>query len=59
MMEKRIRKSSEGDYVVEWGKKLKESIECDFKPGYYMPGFLVYQSSRYDTLEQAEQAEPW
>lgn len=57
MMEKRIRKSSNGDYVVEWGKELKESIKCDFKSGYYIAGFLVYQSSRYDTLEQAEQAE--
>ena len=59
MLEKRNRKSSDGDYVVEWGRELKESIKCDFKPGYYMPRFLVYQSCRYDTLEQAEQAELW
>lgn len=52
-MEKRIRKSSIGDYVVEFGIKIK-STECKFKPGYYMDGFLVYQSSRYDTLEEAQ-----
>lgn len=59
MMVKRIRKSSDGDYVVEWGKVIEEHIECDFKPGYYMPGFIVYYSSRYDTLEQAKQAKQW
>ena len=31
-MEKRIRKSSIGDYVVEFGIEIK-STECEFKPG--------------------------
>jgi hypothetical protein len=56
MFEKRIRKSSLGDYVVEFGKEIKSS-KCEYKPGYYMGGFMVYQSSRYDTLAEAEKAQ--
>lgn len=55
MFEKKIRKSSYGDYVVEFGKTINP-VKCEYKPGYYMPAFIVYQSSRYDTLEEAQKA---
>lgn len=59
MLKKRIRKTNKGDYEVVWGEVLEDFVECNDKPGYYMPAFIVYQSSRYGTLEEAEQAERW
>ena len=57
-MEKRIRTSAHGGYVVEFGKTVEvQENPCGI--GYIMPGFLVYQSARYDTLEQAEAAQYW
>lgn len=56
-MEKRIRESSHGDYVVEWGKPIEPQPNPFGEIGYLMPGFFVYKSSRYDTLTEAEQAE--
>lgn len=55
-MEKRIRESSYGGYVVEFGKPIEECPNpCGI--GYIMKGFLVYQSFMCDTLEEAERAE--
>ena len=56
-MEKRIRESSHGGYVVEWGKPIEPQPNPFGGIGYLMPGFFVYKSSRYDTLEEAERAE--
>lgn len=55
-LEKRIRKSSLGDYVAEWGIAHEESIPNPNGIGFIMPGFFVYRSSHYDTLEEAEKA---
>lgn len=54
-LEKNIRKTGLGDYIVTFGYTM-ENIECEYKPGFYMNGFIVYQSSRHDTLEEAEKA---
>ena len=43
---------------MEFGKTV-EGQENPCGIGYIMPGFLVYQSARYDTLEQAEAAQYW
>ena len=55
-MEKRIRESSYGGYVVEFGLKTNE-VPNPNGIGYIMKGFIVYQSTRYDTLEEAQRAE--
>ena len=55
-LEKRIRESSHGGYVVEWGKPV-ESQPNPGGIGYIMPCFFTYEMSRYDTLEEAEKAE--
>jgi len=55
-MEKRIYKSSHGDYRVEWGKSYEEQPN-PVGIGFIMAGFMVYKISRYDTLEEAKKAE--
>lgn len=55
-MDKRIRESSYGGYVVDFGKPIKETPNPN-GIGYIMKGFLVYQSIRVDTLKEAEEAE--
>ena len=52
-MEWRIRESSRGFYA-EYGGYIQSGIEAGFKPGFYMPGFHVLESSRFDTRGQAE-----
>lgn len=52
-MEWRIRESSRGFYA-EYGGYIQSGIAAEFKPGFYMPGFNVSESSRFDTREQAE-----
>lgn len=50
----RIRESGHGGYIAEIGNEIKSGIEAGFKPGYFMPGFIVYKSARFDTLKQAK-----
>lgn len=50
----RIRKTSHGDYVSEYGIKHAGGYEVGYKPGCTMPAFIVYESSRFDTLKEAE-----
>ena len=57
-MEKRIRESAHGGYVVEFGKPVQEQ-ENPCGIGYIMPSFIVYKLARYDTLEQAQRAQYW
>lgn len=52
-MEWRIRESSHGFYA-EYGGYIKPGISAEFKPGFYMPGFNVSESARFDTRKQAE-----
>lgn len=52
-MEWKIRESSRGFYA-EYGRYIQSGIEVGFKQGFYMPGFHVSESSRFDTREQAE-----
>ena len=51
-MKWRIRESRNGWYA-EQGIEIG-SVECTWKPGYTMPGFIVYRSARFDTKRQAE-----
>lgn len=53
-MEWRIRESSRGGFVVEYGAKIKSGIEAGYKPGYFMPAFIVYKSAHFDTEKEAE-----
>ena len=52
-MEWRIRESSNGGWVAEKGIEIK-SAEAGYKPGFFMPGFMVYEMVRFDTKAQAE-----
>ena len=53
-MEWRIRESADGSFHAEYGGYIQSGIEAEFKPGFYMPGFHVSRSSRFDTRKQAE-----
>ena len=55
-MEKRIRKSSHGGFVAEWGIEHKGRTLAPNGIGYTMPAFIVYREAHYDTLEEAERA---
>ena len=52
-MEWRIRESGRGVYA-EYGGYIQPGMAAGFKPGFYMPGFHVSESSRFDTRKQAE-----
>ena len=52
-MEWRIRESSRGFYA-EYGGYIKSGTAAEFKLGFYMPGFNVSESTRFDTKKQAE-----
>lgn len=53
MFEWRIRESSRGFYA-EYGGYIQPGTAAGFKPGFYMSGFNVSESARFDTREQAE-----
>ena len=52
-MEWRVRESRSGFYA-EYGGYIQNGIQAGFKPGFYMPGFHVSESVRFDTRKQAE-----
>lgn len=52
-MEWRIRESEHGFYA-EYGGYVQSGTPTEFKPGFYMPAFVVYESSRFDTRKQAK-----
>lgn len=52
-MEWRIRESSHGGYVAEYGIK-HEGGTLVGPVGYTMPAFIVYQMHSFDTKRQAE-----
>lgn len=51
-MEWRIRESARGFYA-ERGGYVQPGTEVGFAPGYFMPGFIVSESARFDTKEEA------
>ena len=52
-MEWRIRESVNGFYA-ERGGYVQPGTEVGYKPGFLMPGFIVSESSRFDTKAEAE-----
>lgn len=52
-MEWRIRESSNGFYA-EYGGYIQPGTEVGFKPGFFMPGFIVSEMARFDTKKEAE-----
>lgn len=54
IMEWRIRESGRGGFIAEKGTEVNVGIEAGYKPGCYMPAFIVYESSRFDTRKEAE-----
>lgn len=53
-MEWRIRESSHGGFVAEYGGEIKPGTEAGYRPGFFMPGFIVQESARFDTEAQAK-----
>ena len=53
-MEWRIRESSRGGFIAEYGAKIKSGVEAGYKPGCFMPAFIFYESVRFDTEKEAE-----
>lgn len=49
----RIRESGHGGYIVESGN-YHGGVRSPHGNGYTMPGFLVYQSARFDTMAKAK-----
>jgi len=53
MLEWRIRQSRNG-FMAEYGSYMQEGVLAGYKPGYFMPGFIISKSSFFDTKKQAE-----
>lgn len=53
-MEWRIRESSHGGFVAEYGAEHTGGVLAHSGVGVTMPAFIVYQSSHFDTRKQAE-----
>jgi len=53
-MEWRIRESSRGDFVAEYGGEVKSGTPSPTGIGFLMPAFIVYEAARFDTKRQAE-----
>lgn len=53
-MEWRIRPSSHGGFVAEYGTTHQGGESLDYCPGVTMPAFIVYRSARFDTLAEAK-----
>ena len=54
-MEYRIIKSGHGGYLLQIGNKIKPA-PAPYGIGYIMPGFMVHEQHRFDTLAAAEKA---
>ncbi|MCJ7837443.1 hypothetical protein MUB23_18860 [Cuneatibacter sp. NSJ-177] len=54
MFEWRIRESDHGGFVAEYGGPVQSGIEAGFKPGFYMPAFIVYESAHFDNEAEAQ-----
>lgn len=52
-MEWRIRESSRG-YYAEYGGHVQPNTPVGYAPGFFMPGFIVSESARFDTKKEAE-----
>lgn len=53
-MEWRIIKGSRGDYVAQMGISHLGGASAPGGVGVTMPAFVVYDSARFDTLEEAK-----
>lgn len=53
-MEWRIRESSHGGVVAEYGAPHTGGVEIGNRPGITMSAFIAYYSGRFDTRKQAE-----
>ena len=54
MLKWRIRESSHGGFVAEYGAEHRGGVPGPSGIGYTMPAFIVYRSSRFDTRREAE-----
>lgn len=50
----RIRKTSRGDFVAEYGAQHSGGVLGPCGIGYTMPAFIVYKAARFDSEEQAK-----
>ena len=54
MYEWRIRESSFGGFMAEYGSRHKGGMLAPNGIGYTMPAFIVTKAARFDTRQQAE-----
>lgn len=52
-MEWRIIKTKSG-YHAQYGGYVKSGTVAEFCPGFIMPGFIVQESARFDTEQEAK-----
>ena len=52
-MEWRIIKTKSG-YYAEYGSHVNLGTVAGFRPGFIMPGFIVQESARFDTEQEAK-----
>ena len=53
-MEWRIVETSRG-FHAQYGSYIEPGTEVGYKPGVFMPGFIVSESARCDTRKEAEE----
>lgn len=53
-MEWRIRESSHGGYMAEYGANHQGGVFGPSRVGVTLPAFIVYRSIHFDTKKQAE-----
>lgn len=52
-MEWRITKTNSG-YHAQYGGYVEAGTLAGFRPGFIMPGFIVQESARFDTEQEAK-----
>ena len=52
-MEWRIIKTNSG-YHAEYGSYVSTGLEAGYCPGFIMPGFIVQESAKFDTEQEAK-----